>query len=129
MLREVSDLPESVIIGTTVYTIIHDPTLWMAYENASATKGYYGATQFRQSQILLNPEMSAEQTRLTLWHEILHALNQSVMGDPNWTRLSKDPEEAEEIMVRRLEHPTLAVLRDNPDLVLYLLSGVLVSDE
>lgn len=129
MLREVSDLPESVIIGTVVYAILNDPTSWMAYEHGSQTKGFYGATQFRQSQILINPEQTPEQTRLTLWHEILHALNQSVMGDPSWTRLSKDPDEAEEIMVRRLEHPTLAVLRDNPELTLYLMDGVLVSDE
>lgn len=124
-----SDLPKEIRIGTVTYTVHQDADTWLKYEHSSQTSGFYGATQFRTAEIFLNPEMTPEQTRLTLWHEVLHALNQTVMGDPDWTKLHKDPTQAEEIMVRRLEHPTLAVLRDNADLALYLLDEVVEVNE
>lgn len=73
--------------------------------------------------IYLSPECTPAVNRLTLWHEILHCLDEVLMGNPDWRNLGGAPEskyDAEEIVVRMWEHPTLAVLRDNPELVAYL---------
>ena len=59
--------------------------------------------------------------RQTLWHEVLHAAHWTVMGSPNWQGLGEDNDSREETVIKMWEHPTLAVLRDNPALVRYLM--------
>jgi len=115
-------IPEQIRVGTVTYRVTVDPDDWMRIEHSTQTKGYYGHTHSRSAMIYLNPDAAPEQNRLTLWHEVLHALHETVMGNPSWQGLSKEADEAEERVVRRWEHPTLAVLRDNPDLVAYLTS-------
>jgi hypothetical protein len=113
--------PTSVRIGTVTFKVTSDRDDWMQIEHATQKKGYYGHTDPKAATIYLSPETALEQTRLTLWHEVLHALHETVMGSPSWQGLSEDAREAEERVVLRWEHPTLAVLRDNPDLVAYLV--------
>lgn len=118
-------LPQSVRVGTIEYRVSRDADEWMRLEHANQRSGEYGRTQHREATIYLNPDTTADVTRLTLWHEVLHALSVAVMGDPDWRMLPGAPDshfDANEAVVRMLEHPTLAVLRDNPDLVAYLTS-------
>ena len=115
-----ADIPPSVRIGTVTYRVTTSDDDWMRIEHATQKKGCYGHTDPIAATIYLNPNAAPEQNRLTLWHEVLHALHETVMGSPSWQGLSDDPREAEERVVLRWEHPTLAVLRDNPALVAYL---------
>lgn len=113
-------IPSEIRVGTVTYHVTVEPEDWMRIEHATQKKGYYGHTDPKAATIYLNPESAPEQNRLTLWHEVLHALHETVMGSPSWQGLSEDPHAAEERVVLRWEHPTLAVLRDNPALVEYL---------
>lgn len=116
-------MPTTIVVGTVPYTVTADADEWMRIEHSTRTNGYYGHTQNREAVIFLNPNTSPEVQRLTLWHEVLHALSESVMGAPDYRNLPGAPEskeDAEEATVRMWEHPTLAVLRDNPELVAYL---------
>lgn len=119
-------VPASVRIGVVTYRVTTDPSDWQSIVHKTQTKGFYGHSQHTEAVIYLNPEANPDVTRLTLWHEILHCLDETVMGNPNWLRLGDQPEDrdaAEEVVIRMWEAPTLAVLRDNPDLVAYLTSS------
>jgi hypothetical protein len=112
-------IPESIQVGTVTYRVTTDPEEYGEHANVSS----YGWTSNTKAVIGINPETPPEVQRLSLWHEVLHALNSAVLSDPDWTSkgMPKGGSAAEELMVRRLEHPTLAVLRDNPHLTRYLM--------
>lgn len=116
-------LPPAVRVGAVTYRVTASTDDWMRIEHRTQTKGYYGHSQHTEAVIYLNPEASLDVQRLTLWHELLHCLDETVMGDPDWQKLPAAPDDkdaAEELVIRMWEHPTLSVLRDNPDLVAYL---------
>ena len=116
-------LPREIRIGVVRYRVTADRDDWIRIEHRTQTKGFYGHTQHTEATVYLNPDASPDVTRLTLWHEVLHCLDETVMGNPSWLALSGNPEDAdaaEEAVIRLWEHPTLTVLRDNPELVTYL---------
>ncbi|WP_417556230.1 hypothetical protein [Microbacterium sp.] len=116
-------MPSTVQIGTVEYAVMADHDSWMRIEHSTQTKGFYGHTHNHSARIYINPDSVPEVQRLTLWHEVLHALVEVTMGAPDFRSLPGGPEtkdEAEESVVRMWEHPTLAVLRDNPGLLAYL---------
>jgi hypothetical protein len=113
-------MPASVIVGSIAYRVTIDPDEWMRYEHENQCKGYYGSTNHTQALILLNPESTPDVTRQTLWHEVMHAMCETVMGAPDWHGLGKGKIDREEAVVRAVESPTLLVLRDNPEFVAYL---------
>jgi hypothetical protein len=115
-------MPASVIIGSVVYRVTIDPDDWMRYEHKFQSKGDYGHTLNIGATILINPDSTPDVARLTLWHEIQHALCETCMGSPDWLNLGEEKHDREEAVVRAFESPTLLVLRDNPALVAYLTS-------
>ena len=115
-------IPDTITVGTVTYTISTDPDEWMRHEHSAQRKGDYGFTNYLSARILINPDQTDDVRRLTLWHEVMHAVIETIAGSANFTQLGDDKEAAEESVVRTLEHGTLAVLRDNPALVGYLTS-------
>lgn len=113
-------MPAAIQIGSVTYMVTRDPQRWMALENRLHTSGYYGHTDHTEACIYLNPTLAEDVVKLTLWHEVLHAVCEAMLGDPAWRHLGSSPEAREEAVVRMLESPTLLVLRDNPALVEYL---------
>jgi len=113
-------MPASIRVGSVVYTVTIDPDDWMRVEHKVQSKGDYGHTQNLGATIYVNPAATPDVQRLTLWHEVMHAMCETVMGSPNWLDLGEGNAEREESVVRTLESPTLLVLRDNPALVAYL---------
>jgi len=116
-------MPTSIRVGAVTYTVSLDPDEWVKIEHQTQTNGYYGHTQNTPARIFINPEASPDVVRLTLWHEVMHALCETTMGSPGWDHLGKDKDAREEAVIRKFEHPTLQVLRDNPDLVAYLTAA------
>jgi len=114
------EMPNSVQIGSVVYGVTTDPTDWLRIENSTQCKGAYGHSEPMQAVIYVSPYTSPDNQRLTLWHEVMHALCETAMGSPNWEHLGEGPTEREERVIRSFESPTLMVLRDNPTLVAYL---------
>ncbi|GIT80195.1 hypothetical protein LLS1_18640 [Leifsonia sp. LS1] len=113
-------MPAEIKVGAVVYTVVTNPDEWVKIEHETQTKGFYGHTQNTPARIYINPDSAPDVARLTLWHEVIHALSETTMGAPDWRHLGKDRDAREESVIRKLEHPTLQVLRDNPDLVSYL---------
>lgn len=120
--KRVADIPASIRVGSVTYRVTIDPDEWMRYEHENQSKGDYGHTWHATATILINPESTPDVARLTLWHEIQHALCETCMGSPDWLNLGENKDDREEAIVRAIESPTLLVLRDNPALVAYLTS-------
>lgn len=114
------EMPDTVLIGSVVYDVTTDPIDWLLYEHANQSKGCYGHTDSMAAVIYVSPDTSSDNQRLTLWHEVMHALCETVMGSPAWLDLGDSNGDREERVIRSFESPTLLVLRDNPELVAYL---------
>jgi hypothetical protein len=114
------EMPKAVLIGSVIYRVTTDRDDWLRIENATQCKGAYGHTEPMWAVIFISPETSPDNQRMTLWHEVMHALCETAMGSPNWDHLGEGPTEREERVIRSFESPTLLVLRDNPQLVAYL---------
>jgi len=112
-------LPTAVIVGAVTYTVTADPADWVVLGRADLL----GHCDHNLALILLNPTSAPDVLRLTLWHEVLHAAINAAAGSPPWKHLGGSKEHREETVVRRLESPTLMVLRDNPDLAAYLVAS------
>jgi len=104
------------------YLVTVDPDDWMRIEHKTQRKGDYGHCQHDTATIYISPTCSRDVQRLTLWHEVMHALCETVMGAPIWRYLGPDRNEREESVIRMLESPIVLVLRDNPELVDYLMA-------
>lgn len=115
-------IPDRVKVGTVTYRITQAETEWHRKQSEDGdTEGRIGSTDNVAAVIYLAPELTGDVLRITLWHEVLHALCAAVMGGPQWDDLGDDGDAREESVVGAWEHPTLAVLRDNPALVRYLV--------
>ena len=114
------DMPASIRVGSVTYRVTTDPDDWMRFEHKNQSKGAYGHTEHLEATIFVNPETTPDVQRLTLWHEVMHAMHEAVMGAPDWHGLGKGKIDREEAVISALESPTLLVLRDNPELVTYL---------
>lgn len=115
-------MPSTVLIGSVTYLVTVDPDDWLRVEHETFIKGCYGHTNHYRATIYVDPKLTPDVQRQTLWHEVLHALAEAVMGSPDWRGLGTEKDDREEAVVRIIESPTMLVLRDNPDLVKYLTS-------
>jgi len=115
-----SDIPSTIRVGSVTFRVTIDPDDWLRIEHKNLSNGNYGYTGFHEATMYINPESTPDTQRLTLWHEVMHALCEVAMGSPNWHHLGKEKSDREEAVVRAFESPTLLVLRDNPELVAYL---------
>lgn len=84
-------------------------------------EGRMGETKAEQCRILYSTKCDAQQLRDTIWHEIKHA----IFSETGLALAMKEHQETtnEEDMIRRLTPVELAVMRDNPDLMKYLLGA------
>ena len=117
-------MPDTVLVGSLVYAVTCDEDSWArAVADSAENKGGYGLTNNRRGMIALNPDQPESIRRLTLWHEVLHALCEGAMGSPDWLNLGEEDSDREERVIRMFEAPTLNVIRDNPTLLAYLTAG------
>ena len=106
----VPSLPKSVRVGPLVYTIKR----WspMASSNAEA----YGICDRTTCVILVREDLSPQKAAETLWHEVLHAAYHGAGLTVG--------EHFEERTVNALTFTTLQVIKDNPDLLVYLTEAL-----
>lgn len=105
-------MPKSVKIGSQVWEISEQ-------KRKHAMDNHYGVTNGKDNSIVIDAELSPSMARVTLFHELLHAIRITFGGSltPNkWT----DFYEAEHFWIGTYEEPVVAMLRDNPELVKYL---------
>lgn len=108
-------IPTTVKVGPYDWTIVPD------HEMAQVDE-VWGTTLIPSHQIRLDPQAPPARLRATLLHEVLHV----VMNVSGLSFRFNDKEDRvnEESVVREVSTLLYQVIRDNPDLVEYLLEEV-----
>lgn len=120
--------PRRVKVGPVDFTITTNAKAWKAATSrpdSSVDKDDYGVTYPWLGQISVTPDQVPAVQRLTVEHEVIHALLATACGSQDFRTFFKGSPSAlaaEEKLVRLLEAPLLSLLRDNPRLVEYLMS-------
>lgn len=105
--------PPSVIkVGPYQYTVSQDEVKLRDYEHQQRN-GYSGYSDHSKLEIIVDPTLADDQQAETLWHEVKHCVY-NVVG---W----RDGALKEEEVIRRAAPMELAVLRENPALVAFLV--------
>ena len=108
---------KSVKIGPQKFDIIQrDPK-----EDGMLNDGAYGYTLDGKNVIVLSSDLSNGKEKVTMLHEILHAIRMSNDGMPRPSK-EDDFEAWEHYFIAMYETGLLAVLKDNPKLVEWLLN-------
>lgn len=111
-------MPKTVKIGSQVWEISEQKRK----HNAEFLDGTYGYTIDKDNTIIIDAEMANSVKRVTLFHEILHAVR-FIFGGSFKPGKSTTYEEWEHYFIGLYEEPMLMVLRDNPELLAFLLSN------
>ena len=108
---------KSVKVGPQKFDIIQrDPK-----EDGMLNDGAYGYTLDGKNVIVLSSDLSNGKEKVTMLHEILHAVRMSNDGMPRPSK-EDDFEAWEHYFIAMYETGLLAVLKDNPKLVEWLLN-------
>lgn len=110
--------PEHVQVGPTRWRISDQEEDWHAWEKDGGRKQnkLHGGTWPSKALILVNADTDVQQQRVTLLHEVMHALVDT------YVYFKKDSDkETEEGWCSTTDAGLLDVLRRNPDLVRWLL--------
>lgn len=110
-------MPREVLIGSQVWQIVQRKRK----DNPDIHDGHYGYTQNKESVITIDSEMPESVKRVTLFHELLHAIR-FTFGGSFKPQIKTDYEDWEHYWIGLYEEPVVMMLRDNPDLVDYLLA-------
>jgi len=108
---------KSVKVGPQKFDIVQrDPK-----EDGMLDDGAYGYTLDRRNLIVLSSELAGGKEKITLLHEILHAIRMNNDGMPRPNK-EDDFECWEHYFIAMYETGLLAVFKDNPKLVEWLLN-------
>ena len=116
-VKKLAPMPKTIKIGSQVWEISEQKRK----HNAEFLDGTYGYTIDKDNTIILDSEMANSVKRVTLFHEILHAVR-FIFGGSFKPGKSTTYEEWEHYFIGLYEEPMLMVLRDNPELLAFLLS-------
>lgn len=106
-------LPTTLKVGPYVYAVSTDEP-WIRQQEHDRNGGLRGCTDHQALRIAIGPELAPGMQRQTLWHEVKHAVIECMT-------MSHDKRNDED-WIARTAPMELAVLRDNPDLVAFLLA-------
>ena len=107
-------IPSFIKIGTHQWSVTE-----IKRKNQSDNE-HYGFTNDKDASITIDSEMPDSVKRVTLLHEIMHAIRFTFGGSFTPSK-STGFEEWEHYFIGLYEEPLTLVLRDNPNLVKYLL--------
>lgn len=107
-MRAARKPPKTVLIGHAYYEIKFD-------KNISADAGALGLTGTETQRILLDPQMGPDVERETVLHEAMHGIWYQTLLDRQYR------DKQEEDIIYTLAPRILELLKDNPELVEYLL--------
>ena len=107
-------MPKSVKIGSQVWEISEQ-------KRKHAMDNHYGVTNGKDNSIVIDAELSPSMARVTLFHEVLHAIR-FIYGGSYQPPKSTTYVEWEHYWIGMVEEPVVQVLRDNPEFAQFLLS-------
>lgn len=109
-------LPTHVKIGSQIWEITEQK------RKHSVSNNHFGFTSTANNVIVLDSEQAVSMKRVTLFHELLHAIRITFGGSFQPAK-NTDFEEWEHFWIGLYEEPVVMMLRENPDLVSYLLAN------
>lgn len=109
-------IPKRVKIGTQIWEIVEQK------RKHASEQDHFGFTNHRDNTITVDAEQAPSMKRVTLFHEILHAIK-TTFGGSFVPGKGTSFEEWEHYFIGLYEEPVILVLKDNPELVEYLLSN------
>lgn len=109
--------PGKVKVGHLTYAVE------VSAKRCSDADVMYGQSDMRTAEIILNPAQCDGQLRDTTLHEVLHALMDQMGVQKGGDKALLATTDDEERMVHALAPLLLGVLRDNPDLVAFLVAA------
>ena len=109
-------LPASVKIGSQIWSLSEQDRK-TAYDDE-----VYGFTNDREYVIVIDAGMAFGVKRTTLLHEILHAIRFTFGGSFKPAK-STEYLDWEHYFIGLYEEPLIMVLRDNPEVLAYLMAG------
>ncbi len=109
-------LPKSVKIGTQVWEITEQK------RKHSVSNDHFGFTSAANNTIVLDLEQAPSMKRVTLFHELLHAIKVTFGGSYQPGK-GTTFEEWEHYFIGLYEEPVMLMLKDNPDLLDYFLAN------
>ncbi len=109
-------LPKSVKIGTQVWEITEQK------RKHSVSNDHFGFTSVGNNTIVIDLEQAPSMKRVTLFHELLHAIKVTFGGSYQPGKGTAF-DEWEHYFIGLYEEPVVLMLRDNPELVEFLLAN------
>lgn len=110
-------LPKQVKVGVQVFEIIERTQK----QDGMLNDGSYGYTLDTQNMIVIDSQMHISKKKVTVMHEVLHAARM-VFDNSVKPKKSDDFETWEHFFIGVWENSLIMVMRDNPDLVEWLIS-------
>lgn len=110
--------PKQIKIGTHYFEV----TEQKRKHNSDFQDGTYGYTIDKDNTIVLDIEMPLSMKRVTLFHEVLHAIR-FIYGGSYQPPKTTTYGEWEHYWIGMVEEPVVQVLRDNPEFAEFLLSS------
>lgn len=110
-------LPSPLAVGSITYTVRYEPQL-------TAVTGTNGVCGQDVQSILIDDQLGDDQRRETVIHEALHGVFHDSSLHALFEKLQKttSDEDLEETVILELSKRLMALLRDNPHLVDFLLA-------
>lgn len=107
-------MPQGVKVGPYTYMVSQDALKLQAYERDKGA-AYSGYSDHVNLLILVDATEAMMAQRETLWHEVKHCVHNLFKNSGNAVD--------DETHIRYMAPMELCVLRENPDLVTFLLDG------
>jgi len=111
--------PKMVMVGSIIYDLIFNQEALDA-EAQQTQQSLIGTCIPTTQEIIISPKLGFDAMRAVVIHELLHALFSFSGFSNNVGEIEVSESRMEEYVVGMLEHPLLALIRDNPELFLWL---------
>lgn len=109
-------IPKSIKIGTQVWEIREQK------RKHSVTTDHFGFTNVGDNVIIIDSEITESRKRVILVHELLHAI-MSTFGGSYVPEKKAEFADLEHYFIGLYEEPLVLVLRENPELVKFLVGN------
>lgn len=112
-----SEVPKSVKVGVQVFDIIERTQK----QDGMLNDGSYGYTIDTQNVIVIDSQLHISKKKVTVMHEILHAARM-IFDNSVKPKKADDFEAWEHYFIGVWENSLIMVMRDNPELIEWLIS-------
>ena len=110
-------IPTRVKIGSQWFDVIERSRR----DDGTLSDDTYGYTLDKENLIVIDSDIATSRQQLTLWHELMHAAR-NVYDTSVIPKKSDNFEVWEHYFIGVWEESLLVLMRDNPELLTYLLS-------